>query len=91
MKVWCAILTIWFFINTYFVFDLYKYHRQLEKQINKAVQTNIEILSNQGFIIELGKAHLDVTKANMEMFTDILPRPECVNLYDEHQFREIIK
>ncbi len=88
MKTWCAILTILTIANAYWLFELFDYGRKVESQVNKVVDNTDQIISNEGFLLDIERGHFDLTYRNMGLFKGLLPKPECVNVLDEHQWLE---
>ena len=87
MKLYAAFLTAIIILLSVHICWLYSRQRSVEDQVDKVVKNTIEILSNQGALIELERIHLYLTKSNIDLFSDMLPRPECVNIELEHQWR----
>ena len=88
MKLYVALLTAIIILLSIHISWLYDRQRLVEDQVNKVVVNTVEILSNQGMLINLEKVHLYLTKSNLDLFSDMLPRPECVNIELEHQWRD---
>jgi hypothetical protein len=59
----------------------------LGKQIDKVTSNTGYILSNTGLQIRLSNDLLQLELGDMEYFSSLLPKPECINLLDEPQFK----
>ena len=91
MKLWNIILSFLLVICFYLIADLYDQIRRVDNeigdQVDKVVDNTIGILSNQDFLISIEYEHLLSTRRNYDLMGSLLPRPDCAEIWSEHQWR----